>query len=309
MAHPFVAARALGRFGRRVACAAAVLGAACAFAQDETAAAPPAPPADAEVAPAPVPVPATPRWVVRLPAADPVVFRGAENFDTAGTGAAPMLYPAPSAAGLLAVVLVHGLMNESAKSAQKAKLQEQADQVLVPYRKLLAAYTHAELAQGAPAPASVDGQAWQVDSAPVFSLTQDQQALVLDNVVSVRRAGSAGAAAYESVVRIVSAPTAEADPVAYWSKDNGAAFRAVAGALMRESIELAVSMADKTMPAGAAAQKTFRYFEGGTERVERASLVFERCARRVLLTLRETLMSVPLAAGADACAAVAAKAG
>lgn len=282
-----------------IACAS--LGVSCVFAQETpatlSATAEAVPPVTA-TATAPV---AALRWTVQLPKADPVVFRGLENFDGAGMGSASMMYPAPNAAGLLAAVIVHGLMNESAKSAQKTQLQQEADRVLLPYRAMLSTYTHAELASSVRAPADSTEETWLVDSVPVFALTQDQTALVLDNAVSVRRAGAKGPAAYESVIRVVSSPMSESDPVAYWHRDNAALLRQLAGSLMRESMELAVSMAGKNMSGGVTAQKTYRYFEGKTEKVERASLVSEHCPRRVLLTLRETLMSVPFGADSQAC--------
>lgn len=278
----------------RTAIACASLGVSSVFAQET-----PAIPLPATVAVQPA---TAPRWAVQLPKADPVAFRGLENFDGAGVGSMPMVYPAPNAAGLLAAVIVHGLMNESAKNAQKTQLQQEADRVLLPYRVMLSGYTHAELASSVQAPADATGETWLVESAPVFALTQDQTALVLDNAVSVRRAGVKVPAAYESVIRVVSSPMSEPDPVTYWHRDNAALLREVAGSLMRESVELAVSMAAKNMPASATAPRTYRYLEGKTEKVERASLVSEHCPRRVLLTLRETLMSVPLGGDAQACA-------
>jgi hypothetical protein len=252
--------------------------------------------------------PTRPRWALQLPKADPVAFRGLENLDAAGVGSTAMLYPAPNAAGLLAAVIVHGLMNESAKSAQKAQLQQEADRVLLPYRSVLSTYTHAELASSVQASLDSSEEPWLVDSVPVFALTQDQTALVLDNAVTVRRAGAKGLPAYEGIVRVVSSPMDDSDPLGHWRRDNAAPLRGVASTLMRESVELAVSMAAKTLLGEAKTQRTFRYFEGKTEKVERAALVSEDCSRRVLLTLRATLMSVPLGVAPDTCAGAGATA-
>lgn len=245
-----------------------------------------------------------PRWTLQLPAADPVLFIGAESFDSAGVGAGAMAYPAPNAAGLIAAVIVHGLLNEAAKSAQKVKLQEEANRILLPYKSILATYTHSELARNAQSPNDAAGEAWQIRSVPVFALTQDQTALILDNEVRVTRAGSPS---YESVIRVVSAPLDQSDPVTHWSRDNGAALRQLAGQLFREATELAVSMAAKTLPPSSEKQQTFRYHEGKVSKVERASLVLETCTRRVLLTLRDTLMSVPVGVDAEACSTPAIK--
>ncbi|MDP9933514.1 hypothetical protein J2X92_005775 [Variovorax paradoxus] len=240
----------------------------------------------------------SPQWVLRLPSTDPVAFKGVENFDSAGVGGGSIAYPAPNAAGLLAAVIAHSLINEAAKNAQKIKLKEEADRILAPYRSVLSKYTHAELARSAKPPSGLAGDTWQIDSVPVFALTQDQTALVLDNEVSVK---ASVVPIYAGVIRVVSAPLAESDPVAHWSRGDGAALRLLAGDLLRESIELAASRAAKTLPLGTGKQQTFRYYEGKTSKVERATLLVDGCARRVLLTLRETLMSVPVSAAAGAC--------
>jgi hypothetical protein len=262
---------------------------------------------DTAKVPAPMLTAQPPRWSVQFPGTGPVVFKGVVNFDEAGVGGSGMLYPAPSAAGLIAAVIVHGMINESSKNAQKAKLQQTADEVLVPYKAVLSTYTHAELASQvmragqAKASGSAVEAEWVVESAPVFALTQDQTALVLENAVSVRKAGVAGPAVYERVIKIVSSPMLEADPVAYWTRDNGARLRQVTGELLQESMDLSVSMAEKTLPGTVTTQKSFRYFEGKIEKVERAGLVVEHCARRVLLTLRDALISVPFSSSSGAC--------
>lgn len=249
-----------------------------------------------------------PRWALQLPKNDPVAFKGIANFDAAGIGTGPMMYPAPGAAGLIAAVLVHGLISESAKNAEKIKLQEKADEVLVPYRPMLSAYTHADLMRSltaestaAPAQSASSDAEWLIDSVPTFSLTQDQAAIVLENAVTIRSAGDPGRVAYQSSIRIVSAPMADEEPVNYWSAGNGARLRKETADLLKESIDLAVSVAARSLPANAAVQKTYRYREGRVERVERAALVVEGCSRLVLRTLRDTLISVPLGTDSERC--------
>ena len=292
-----------GRALAGVAIASLAMLAPAAFAQADA-----MPPAADNAVKVPAPLP---RWSLQFPGTGPVVFKGVVNFDEAGVGGGGMLYPAPSAAGLLAAVIVHGLINESSKSAQKTKLQQTADEVLVPYQAVLSTYTHAELARQvaragqADAPVDVATAEWLVESAPVFALTQDQAALVLENAVSVRKPGATGPAVYERVIKVVSSPMVEADPVAYWTRDNGTRLRQVTGELLQESIDLSVSMAAKTLPGNVATQKSFRYFEGKVEKVERAGLVVERCARRVLLTLRDALISVPFSSSSGTCGTTA----
>lgn len=258
--------------------------------------------------------PAAPsRWSLQLPKTDPVAFKGVASFDAAGMPGAAVMYPAPNVGGFLAAVIVHGLINESSKNAQKASLQQAADKVLDPYRPILSTYTHAELMRSMPGDGHGASQAeppigaeWQVESVPLFALTQDHSALVLENAIIVRKAGTAGPAAYQSNVKVVSSPIDDPEPMGYWNRENGKHLRQEAGGLLQESIDLAVSAAARSLPETSASHKTYRYPEGKIEKMERAALVVDRCARIVLRTLRDTLLSVPGNSKSPACGAVAA---
>jgi hypothetical protein len=132
-----------------------------------------------------------------------------------------------------------------------------------------------------------------MDIVPVFSMSQDQRALVLDNLVAVYDAADAKTPRYRNTVRVVSVPSGAEDPAAGWSANEGEALRSQTSALLAES--LAVALRDMAGASAAAAQKTWRYPEGGTERMERAVLLSEACERRVLKNLRGWLLSVPKA--------------
>ncbi|CAN7188618.1 hypothetical protein LJR084_000499 [Variovorax sp. LjRoot84] len=150
------------------------------------------------------------------------------------------------------------------------------------------------------------GAEWQVESVPLFALTQDQSALVLENAIIVRKSGAPEPAAYQSIVKVVSKPIDDPEPVGYWSAENGKRLRQEAGGLLHESIDLAVSVAARGLPETSTLHKTYRYTEGKIEKMERAALVVDRCARIVLRTLRDTLLSVPGDAKSSACGALAA---
>lgn len=252
--------------------------------------------------------PAARSWALKLPTVERVVFRGMAKHDAAGLGAGAMLYPAPSAAGLLAAVLTHGLLNEGAKQAQKSKLQAEADQVLEPYRDVLDGLTHERLVRAAlplqrnPEPRRAmagdagPGPDWIVEIAPVFSMTADQRALVLDNAVRVY-APAGTDAAFAQAIRVVSRPAeaveSPAAPDSPWRAENGRRLLQVSAELLAESLDVAMAQAQRAPPPADAPQRTFRYAEGGEERMERASLVEAGCGRLLLRTLRGWYMSVP----------------
>ena len=231
-----------------------------------------------------------------------VPFKGRASFDGAGRGSGSVSYPAVDVPTLVAAVIVHGIFNEVSKKAQKDQIQEAADRVLANYQSVLATLRYADLAREVEEAATQEhsgAPTWLVEMSPTYYLTQDESALLLDSKVRVRRMAlnvahaPDSAAAYDGAIRVISAPIASAEPAAFWLADDGRQFRRVTAELMRHAVELALGMADgsQLQPAGPA--RTFRYPEGGRERFERATLIEERCDRVILLTLRETLLSIP----------------
>jgi hypothetical protein len=286
----------------RAACLAAALHSAAAAAND----APPAPrpPADFD-------------WALRLAKDGELVsYRGVVDANDSGLGAGGILYPAPSAAGFIAAVITHGLMVEALKSNQKSKAQEEADKVLAPFQAVLGAYGardlmrealgHSRAGRNRRAVEAAEAAAgdWLVDSLSVFSLTQDQRAIVVDSVVSLYAPQAPAAPARQMVVRVVSDPRTDGDPAAFWSAN----LRTESARLFAQALDLGLAEA----AAGAAPEtrhRTLRYLEGGAEKMERAQLLAEQCGRMVMRTLRGAILSAPAsspAADAPACAEPAA---
>ena len=287
---------------------------------------------------------AAPRtWSLRLPSVDRVVFRGGVSSDPAGLGTASMVYPAPNVAGLLAAILVHGLINNGRLQEQQDRVRQSDNQVLQAFEPVLAGFTNRQLMQAglqkmsAPgskrllAAAESAGGDWLVESAPVFSMTQDQRALVLDNTVRIVAPG-ASKPAYAQTIRWVSeplaalAPTAAAGPyaasaasaasppstpstasdnapvadaggmTALWLESQGQRLTDMSSTLFAESLDVAFNDALAPLGDRQAAHKTFRYFEGGREKMERAQPVAQHCGRALIRTLRGWLMSIPTVA-------------
>jgi hypothetical protein len=270
--------------------------------------------ADVDKTPAP-PLPITTEARVVLRSAQPeaaVAFRGALNFDKAGGPEGQMMYPAPGVLGLFAAVLTHGAIVESSKTAQKTKLQEEADKVLLPYREALDGFKGGELLQRGAQRLGAGGSRWHlqvgvdaladwvVEIAPVFSLTQDQGAVVLDNAVAIYSVATP-TLRYANVIKVVSAATLSDTPEALWGADQAKMLRATSASLLALSLDVALDEAVRT-PAQAGPQRTVRYAEGKVERMERAELLSEQCNRVLMRTLRGWVMSVPStkAAAADA---------
>lgn len=244
---------------------------------------------------------AQPPWSLRLPEEGAVPFRGVASFDSAGVGAGQFMYPAPNAAGLLAAVLTHGLLVDSAKRSQKEKLQEAADQVLIPYQPILEKFGYRELVLGAlkkiaaPAPLhlvpSNEQPATEVwaQVAPVFAMTQDQSAIILYNEVSIHTPGGS----YRKSIRVVSPPRKGKDAGNAWMAGGGTVLKEEAEGLLAASLDIAMGDAGRSIGVQDFPYKTIRYWEGGEMKMERAQLIEARCNRLVLRNLRGELMAVP----------------
>ncbi len=257
----------------------------------------------ASVAPAPAPQLA---WGLRLPEQEQVAFKGVANFDQAGGQPAPMMYPAFGVAGFLAGVITHGVIVNAISNGKKTAIEEAADKVLLPYQEVLGAYKHSELMQQALAKTLVGqekkllasgeqlGSGWVVESVPVFSMTQDQSALVLDNTVVIYQPGNGAQAHYQNTVRVVSRAKEQADLPAFWTAAQGRQLKEECARLMAMSLDIGLGQAQQGGSPGNAPFKTFRYLEGKNPMMERAQLVGEQCGRSLVKNLRGWLMSIPV---------------
>lgn len=247
--------------------------------------------------------PAGEAWSLRLPTEQQVAFRGTANFDSVGAGTAALVYPAPTPAAFLAAVLTHGVLLTSDQENQKKKLQNEADKALDPYRPAIDRFTHRALLARALERTTTAGQhellipeqapatpRW-VESAPVFSISPDGNAVVLDNAVVVH--GPSAGRTYRNLVRVVSDPRNENDPVTYWTTDSGHRLFEESAGLVAESLDIALADAERGDAPDSHPQKTVRYLEGGAERIERVQVLARRCNRMLLRTLRGHLLSVP----------------
>ena len=78
-----------------------------------------------------------------------------------------------------------------------------------------------------------------------------------------------------------------------WLADDGAKLKAESFALFGRSLDIALRVAAGDPAPADVPFKSFHYYEGVSEKVERAQLVSETCERQLLKTLRATFLSVP----------------
>jgi hypothetical protein len=243
-------------------------------------------------------------WSLRLPLQEQVVFKGQVNFDKAGHGPGAMMYPAPGLAGLLVAIATHATIVNATRDSQKTDIEIAADKVLQPFSDTLSRFKYRELLGNALTLRSehnmglmeqeAKASGWVMESAPVFYMTQDKSALILDNTIAVYKPGAPDKAAYQNTVRVVSTPRDGEDMVAYWQQDAGKALRDESARLVTMSLDIAMDQARTPDAAPTLVQRTIRYLEGKSEVIERAHLLQDRCDRALVRNLRGWLLSIPL---------------
>jgi hypothetical protein len=255
-------------------------------------------------------------WGVRIPANEPVVYRGVVNLDTAGMPGGSMLYPAVGGVGgFVAALITHGVIVETTKNSEKARLQEQADRVLQPYQAQLQDFRYPELlklgVERLPSPErkkvlqpAEPHAGWVLTTAPLFSLTPDQRALVLDNVVGFLAPGETARPAHTVAVRVVSAPLpGEAEAAWNAAAPAGTLLKEESAQLLAQSLAIAAREAQRGSAEREGAWRSVRYRQGEAEKIERAQVVESGCDRLVVRTLRGGLLSVPASSPAADCPA------
>jgi hypothetical protein len=243
---------------------------------------------------------------LRLPKEDVVTYQGMVSHDAVGLGTGGMFYPAIGGLpGFFAALVTHGLINESSKKSQKTAKQLEADKVLLPYQDVIQTIKYAELIQAAKSkflnsrvsqfihadkPPSSE---WVVESVPVYSLTQDESALVLQNLISIYAPGKYQKAIYQNVIKAVSKPTTAEKAQDVWLADSGKEFKHTSIELMSITLDIAFREASGDFINLSEQQKTYRYKEGKTDTFERAYRITSECGRALLKNLRGAYMSVP----------------
>lgn len=234
--------------------------------------------------------------VMTIPKGIAPVWRGIGADEGAGTNGMTMLYPAPNAGGLLVAILTHAAIVQGERSADRAARQAEADRVLEPHAATIAALSAESLLTAArdrlPKLVLDASRGLIVEFEPHYSLSMDQRTLILDSIFRVHAADAPSVTRFENTIRVVSTPCEAADPAAHWAAEAGSALMKESVAMLAHSLQVALTPLAPTNPL---AFRTQRYRFGQSEKVERGQPVASGCARIVLRTLRDWLMSVPIA--------------
>lgn len=244
-------------------------------------------------------------WQLRMPQNDRLEYRGLPAVAGATAGPNSMAYPALDAVSFLAGVLTHSLIVDKMRQDEKERQRALADQVWRPYEAVIDGFGFRELLRRAIPKADahdrlvVAADAPQahglgdIESVPVYGMTQDQRAIILDNAITVHHAPDNTPQGQQLVLRVIAAPRDTEDPVAYWTDGNGERLKEEQATLMALSLDIVLRNLAGGPNEADTPFRTVRYLEGGSEKMERAQVLARQCGRLLLRTLRGTLMSVP----------------
>lgn len=253
-----------------------------------------------------------PALSLRVPTEELVSFAAIPNDDTVAGEPGAMLYMGPLPAALVGVI-AHGVIESHKQAKEKKSKNALGDIVLAPYRPSLSHFTNAELMRRALdglatlgdkvllQPSERAGPGWLIECSPVFLMTQDARALVLQNSIVIHGPDATSPVTFKNVVEVVGRPreSVGSDSENTWMIDDGALLTGASVDLLRESLSLALGELHGDFADHAAAYRTVRYPRGGSEKMERAQVLRETRLRIVIKTLRGWIMSVPASADAS----------
>ncbi len=241
-----------------------------------------------------------------------VAYFGLPNYDHLNVdGGAGVLYPGGHAAVFLASVLTHAVIVDSAKESRRSKIQNQADQVLTPYRRHIDSLSYREIISGAvtrledvgerftvsnyyDSTTSLAGDAWVLESNPSFYMLQDEGAILVQNSVVIHSGEEEPTIIYQNIVEVISQPYQGDSPQTYWSADNGAMLKNLSVELLAESVRLAIDDMRHQFLVRTELDQTFHFYQEGKKAYERGRLLAVEADRLTMRTLRGWLKSVPI---------------
>lgn len=242
---------------------------------------------------------------LRLPNADLVTFRGLPNYDSVGSAGGGTLYPGDTAGLFVASLLVHALVVDSVKNAQKQKEQEKADRIILPYKPIIEDFSYDVLKylskdniQEGSLPFNFDSENGNLDelyldTQPIFFISEDHSSIILKNIVSLWRDPDKPQILYENLIEIHSYPFSN-DFVSNdgYNKELNENLLNESALLFTQSIDYLSKDLHQNIFLADEKEKTHRYFQSGEDTFERGVLLEKNCSRITIRTLRGWIKSV-----------------
>lgn len=237
---------------------------------------------------------------------DRLEFHGYPDFDRKNEAGA-MLYPGGTPELFFVAVLTHATIQSSANDSRIQAIQNEADQILVPYlntingisaqkemagvvQELDQRWSHVSVVMsGVPQGDKV----WLLTLEPVFYLLPDQRSILLRNVVKLSMLDSPDHVVYQNLVEVLSDVVHADSPETFWKHNQGDALTSTVRELISYSIDLAAMDIRNEFADEVAQQKTYSFMQGGTKTYQRGNLLMSACKRSTIRTLRGWIKSFP----------------
>lgn len=247
----------------------------------------------------------SPSILINTSDSEPVTFRGLMNFDNVSAGQAQMLYPGDTAGLFLASVMVHGLMVESVKNAQKQAIEEESNAIIEPYRPVTGLYKNGELVDASyaalaeqsystfsPYTETAEPTSLVVDIKPIFYITADEKTIILKNIISLWEKSEKPLVVYENLIEVQEDLVTDDFPREYYLDNDGEYLKGLTSDLFVQSMHHFLVHLKGGYVADDADQVTIKFLQNGNKTFERASILDIDCGRATFLTLRGWIKSV-----------------
>ncbi len=243
-------------------------------------------------------------FYLKIPSDIHVTFRGLVSYDDVEGGQYNMLYPGDTAAVFFAAVITHSVVAESVKNTQKQKLQDLADEIILPYQSSISRIKTQDLANRTVQQLrqtraiciqtnSMENSDLIVESRPVFLMAKNEKNILLKNIIIAYSSDKPSQVVYRNMIEVLSLPFSARNAQSYWLEGNGAKLARASEEMYAESIALVIADIKNTL-ADSSKEKTFHYFQDGQKMYERGRLVSENNDRIAIRTLRGWLKSIPI---------------
>ncbi|MCO7226457.1 hypothetical protein [Pleionea sp. CnH1-48] len=224
-----------------------------------------------------------------------VDFNGVYSSDRSVSQAGMMYSGSAGGAGFLAQILTHAAVTSSSQQSKLNENQKKANKVLAPFKEELNSFRQSELVHKNPNYqfSQTKESGINVETTPMFYLSQDMKNIVLKLLVSVT-SEKQKKPIYQNLVEYVSKDVTDKNKVDYWSKNSSQNLKTTSKELYQASLQLAIKDIKNELSSKSSQTKTYRYYTGEALKIERGALVQSNCKRTTVRNLRGWLISFPV---------------
>lgn len=192
--------------------------------------------------------------------------------------------------GLLAQVLVHNAINQSAQTSKLASMQEAANNALQPLSMILEQLkTNALIHEHGEYFFNESEAEYVLDSKPIFFFSKDLRSLSVKHIVNLYKSGERKPV-YQNMVEVLET-NVEGDPVEYWLNADDQVIKNTTNKLYKTSLAIAVADIKGKFAEADSKQKNYRIQHGERKRFERGTHLHSFCNTSIIRNLRGWLIA------------------